>query len=227
MAASRADVDLTVRALNGLSTAARAEFVREWSSLDLADRAAVQRVLMRFWPELIGKYGDMAAALAGDVFELQADDLGIEPRTELVRPVDEERANARARWALTTPDALGNFLVLLDELVKQPYRSSFARSAEASGAGWARVPRGSETCAFCLMLGSRGAVYHTSRTAGRGRKYHGECDCAIVLVRDERDYPEGYDPDDLYQRYLNARAESKSDSTSSILSSLRAAEGTN
>ena len=68
-----------MRALNGLSTAARAEFVRVWSSLDLADRAAVQRVLMRFWPELVGRYGEMAAVLAGDVFELQADDLGIEP----------------------------------------------------------------------------------------------------------------------------------------------------
>ena len=48
------------------------------------------------------------------------------------------------------------------------------------GAMFARVPTGTETCAFCLMLASRGAVYHTRKTAGEWRHFHRGCDCKVV-----------------------------------------------
>lgn len=48
------------------------------------------------------------------------------------------------------------------------------------GAMFARVPTGTETCAFCLMLASRGAVYHTRKMAGEWRHFHRGCDCKVV-----------------------------------------------
>ena len=48
------------------------------------------------------------------------------------------------------------------------------------GAMFARVPMGFETCAFCLMLASRGAVYHSRKTAGEWRHFHRGCDCKVV-----------------------------------------------
>ena len=48
------------------------------------------------------------------------------------------------------------------------------------GARFARVPTGLETCAFCLMLASRGAVYHTRKTASEWRHFHRGCDCKVV-----------------------------------------------
>ena len=48
------------------------------------------------------------------------------------------------------------------------------------GAMFARVPTGTETCTFCLMLASRGAVYHTRKTAGEWRHFHHGCDCKVV-----------------------------------------------
>ena len=36
------------------------------------------------------------------------------------------------------------------------------------GAMFARVPTGFETCTFCLMFASRGAVYHMRKTTGEG-----------------------------------------------------------
>ena len=48
------------------------------------------------------------------------------------------------------------------------------------GAMFARVPTGTESCAFCLMLASRGAVYHTRKTAGEWRHFHRGCDCKVV-----------------------------------------------
>ena len=45
---------------------------------------------------------------------------------------------------------------------------------------FARVPTGTETCTFCLMLASRGAVYHTRKTAGERGRFHRGCDCKVV-----------------------------------------------
>ena len=48
------------------------------------------------------------------------------------------------------------------------------------GAMFARVSTGFETCAFCLMLASRGAVCHSRKTAGEWRHFHRGCDCKVV-----------------------------------------------
>lgn len=78
--------------------------------------------------------------------------------------------------------------------------------------GWARIATGRETCAWCLMLISRGPVYQSAETAGldlddqsaaemlaAGQdvrahmdEWHPGCDCKVVPVYDKRDWP-GYD----------------------------------
>ncbi|KFI65750.1 hypothetical protein BCUN_0245 [Bifidobacterium cuniculi] len=46
---------------------------------------------------------------------------------------------------------------------------------------WARVPSGAKTCAFCMMLASRGFAYLSDETAGRGgSRYHADCDCKVI-----------------------------------------------
>ncbi len=68
---------------------------------------------------------------------------------------------------------------------------------------YARVPSGSETCPFCLMLASRGFEYRSKESATYkkdGGHYHPNCDCRIV-VGFEGMTVEGYDPDILYRRY--------------------------
>ena len=42
------------------------------------------------------------------------------------------------------------------------------------------MPTGFETCTFCLMLASRGAVYHTRKSAGEWKHFHRECDCKVA-----------------------------------------------
>lgn len=72
------------------------------------------------------------------------------------------------------------------------------------GARFARVPTGTETCTFCLMLASRGAVYHTSKTAGEFRHFHRRCDCKVVPgFEDDPDAElvEGVRPDELRSQF--------------------------
>lgn len=42
------------------------------------------------------------------------------------------------------------------------------------------VSAGFETCPFCLMLASRGAVYHTRKSAGEFKHFHRGCDCKVA-----------------------------------------------
>ena len=75
--------------------------------------------------------------------------------------------------------------------------------------GWARVATGRETCAWCLMLVSRGPVYQTAESAGLNvgeqeaqamdaagtdvsgemNKWHAGCDCIVVPVYKKVGWP--------------------------------------
>lgn len=75
---------------------------------------------------------------------------------------------------------------------------------KGKGVRFARVPTGFETCTFCLMLASRGAVYHTRKTAGEFKHFHRRCDCKIVPgFGDDPDAElvEGVRPKELYELY--------------------------
>ena len=72
------------------------------------------------------------------------------------------------------------------------------------GVRFARVPTGFETCTFCLMLASRGAVYHTRKIAGEFKHFHRRCDCKVVpSFEDDADAElvEGVRPKELRERY--------------------------
>ena len=72
------------------------------------------------------------------------------------------------------------------------------------GARFARVPTGYETCTFCLMLASRGAVYHTRKSAGEWKHFHRGCDCKVVPSFERDPYAEvveGVKPRELQERW--------------------------
>lgn len=84
------------------------------------------------------------------------------------------------------------------------------------GARFARVPMGTHACQFCIMLASRGFVYHSAQTAGEFGHYHSDCRCKVVAGFPEMTYywkngvkvsrgkdptVEGYDPDLYFRSY--------------------------
>lgn len=72
------------------------------------------------------------------------------------------------------------------------------------GARFARVPTGGGTCMFCLMLASRGAVYHTRKSAGEWKYFHRGCDCKVVPSFERDPYAEvveGVKSCELQERY--------------------------
>lgn len=73
-------------------------------------------------------------------------------------------------------------------------------AGRAAVIGWARVLTGAESCPWCAMLASRGPVFNSERDAlyitSRSerfdsrelKKYHDNCDCEIVMVREGVDW---------------------------------------
>lgn len=87
-------------------------------------------------------------------------------------------------------------------------------AADRAKPRYARVPSGAETCMFCLMLASRGFVYHNERSAGGLDHWHDNCDCRIVPGFPGSTEVEGYDPGEIYGRWsdeVDAEAEARAE----------------
>ena len=70
-------------------------------------------------------------------------------------------------------------------------RNRKSRALEYGDVAYARVATGARTCTYCMMLASRGFVYHSENDAEAGD--HRMCDCLIVPGRYGMDSIEGID----------------------------------
>ncbi|AIS73687.1 capsid maturation protease [Mycobacterium phage Panamaxus] len=130
---------------------------------------------------------------------------------------DMEPTRRRMSQGDAPESALGDVALRIVRSVEMAGRKQIIRAVEddpQSGVvkGWARVATGRETCAWCLMLISRGPVYLGADTAGLDlddttaaemwaagedvseymRQWHDGCDCKVVPVYDRKNWP-GYD----------------------------------
>lgn len=232
---SRADVQAFQRSQRDVVTIVAAELRRFWATVDTSTPESARRALDLYLPALVQAYGETASLLAANYYD--------ELRTrasapgsfsaQMVDPAPTEQVHGANRWAVgplvaaDTAQALANVLQVAQRLTLQPGRLTIAHNAAADPArpGWARVPTGPKTCAFCLMLASRGAVYRNADTAGRMNHYHADCDCQPTPVFGNDAYPDGYDPDALYRRYQDAREAGSGHDTKAVLAELRQREG--
>lgn len=83
-------------------------------------------------------------------------------------------------------DALAdNMSKAIKSYIRRSANGTIAENVESFGTGskglrYMRVPVGPHTCAFCLMLCSRGPVYASQISAGDMAHFHEGCDCIVV-----------------------------------------------
>lgn len=189
------------------------ELAAYFAALDLSRPEAARNALLEFTPLLVSQYGQVAEVLAMDWYEELRADSGALGRFRATAPppaISAERVEKKVRYLaghLWTPEPEGMLPALAgatDKYVKQSGRETIAWNADREGVGYARVPKGRKTCAFCLVLASRDAAYSSRRSAGdrkHGHEFHGKCNCEIVRLGAREEYPSGYIPDDLYDVY--------------------------
>lgn len=190
------------------------------------DPELVRDALLDTLPHMVARYGDLAAVVSAEWFE---DVYGVQAMT--TNPVSAAQVEAAVRYAAAHGysgdfDALFGLLTQgVDKWVRLQGRETIQRSAFRHGYAYARVPRGGKSCAFCLMLASRGAVYESRKSAGGlGKEFHGQCRCQVIAYRDGDDWPSGYDPDELYDMYSRAADLAGGTRTTDVLSAMRQIE---
>ncbi|HVM13616.1 MAG TPA: hypothetical protein VM287_04720 [Egibacteraceae bacterium] len=187
-----------------------------------ADQAALVALLLGelrgLWPLLIGgspllgatvaalirPYAAASAALAAEFYDDTRRVAG--GRTRFTVPIAEpppvEQVEASISWATrglrsgrgTDAAALTMAEGVAQKLTVDTGRRTLVRAVtgDAAAVGWARVPTGATTCAFCALLCTRGAVYKSSATAGQSAdrrfvgegefKFHDNDDCTLEPI---------------------------------------------
>ena len=228
---SRADVNRLSRGTDALVSQARADIAAFFYGWDVTDPADMRDALLEIVPSLVREYGDLAGTAAAEWYEeLRTGAVGGSYNAVLADGVPDAAVEGSVRGAAGElfGDNASRVLELLNGAVQrhimQVARETVRRNVgqDRSRPRFARVPTGRETCAFCLLLASRGWVYHTAETAGSQENWHDFCDCMVVPEWQSGEiYIEGYDPDAMHARYLEARQIAGSGNTDEVLKALR------
>lgn len=176
--------------------------VRDAAIEALSDAAAVE--------------GDMAQALAAQLFDeiCAAEGIDAEPGQLFADVIDEGWIAEKVHWharALVKGNRSkfdGECRKLADFYVKRCAFENTVRNCDANRVRYARVPTGSETCPWCMMLASRGFVYSSEESASHGK--HVGCDCIVLPGRGGTSHMDatqiaGYDPAEWRARWQEAR----------------------
>lgn len=146
--------------------------------------------------------GEAAGALARDNFATVMDSAGENVDTQLYGysdVIDEDymRGHIYKSYRNNFSDSTANveqFIRAMGETasscVNRMHMMNTKLNADANDKRYARVPTGSKTCAWCMMLASKGAMYYSEDTAKAGN--HNNCDCVFVAMPKGK-YVDGWD----------------------------------
>lgn len=227
--ASRAELDQLVRAQSELTAKAKDALRQLFGRLSLTDPYAARDALLEAVPQLVSTFGDLSGAVAMEWFE----DVYDMPAA-LADPFNADQVRGSVRYAAghLFTDSPAQMLVPLSQavsrLVHQSGRDTLTASSTKHGLRYVRVPRGAHTCSFCLMLASRtGQWAYSSKKEAQfrssdGHKYHDDCDCEPMPVRDGDSPPDGFELGKYTAMYRAATKSAGSTSdTESILAEMR------
>jgi hypothetical protein len=197
------------RGINGISERSRAALAEMLEHIDFSqDVATVRAQVVQAMQTVCGASTEATAMLANEFYDgLRTFELGEELGAQALS----------GRDPAATEGAVRAFAKKLDEgkvdvfknlcLDRVDYECKVAASQtclnnakrDPRAPRFARVAYG-ETCDFCLMLASRGWVYHTEAAASHA---HSGCDCRVVPSWKARSV-EGYEPAALYDQWQDA-----------------------
>lgn len=205
-------IDNFTKALNKISADAQKRLADDLAKVNFDGNVATIRDVFIDRMELYcGPYSDMAAVLAAEFYDgLRKFQIGSalgalaesgrEPiaTEKAVRAIVQDIVDGKPKETV-----IGKLVSRVDFEIKRSAGECVYRNGKRDPLKprFARVPSGSETCSFCIMLASRGFVYRTKETAGEGNHYHANCDCRIVPGFDGETTVAGYDPDTLYDQW--------------------------
>lgn len=206
----RAALDYLTKEINGISADAKAKVLRVLKELDWNDIPACRDAVVSAVNAVLDTYSLAAGQASADFFDASREiavgsHLGAAVATG--RDPDATEGAIRAFVDKVLKGDIDSFNSAVLSRVGYELKRSAGQTMMENAARdplkprFARVPSGGETCKFCLMLASRGFVYHSKKTAGEFGHYHDNCDCRIVASWD-KDGVEGYDPTAYHNEWI-------------------------
>ena len=231
----RAAVDFLTEEINGISADAQARVLEvlqgiQWTPENIAQcRDLVIQALAAVMPT----YTTMAAQASADFYDaarelVVGEKMGAQAISDFDMRKTEGAVRGFVRFVLRDDVQTFNDQVLqrIDYEMKRSANMSVVENGrrDPKKVRYARVPTGSETCDFCLMLASRGFVYQSESTASASH-VHSHCDCRITPGWDGMEV-EDYDPRSIYDRWqdaIDAKAKERAERKGTTVSEERAA----
>jgi len=202
------------KALNVVSEQARERLIEALSQIDYtADVADIREAVIAIMQRACGASSTLAARLAAEFYDGLRVRFGIDEgfRAEVDSRREPEATSGAVRaFADKLDDSMPNvsaFQQLCEDRIDYETRLAANKCIEHNARRdpkkpkWARIPTGAETCPFCIMLASRGFVYHSEETASHA---HAHCDCRVVPSWDKSPKAQGYDPDAYYDEWVES-----------------------
>lgn len=201
----------TTQKINKLSSATQKALLKELNAIKWKDIAELREKTI----ETLNKYSlasaETASAIGADFYEQgRAIQINETYNASTYTPEFKQANNNAIRGMIEKVVKGEEVEVFFNEVcnrVDYNIKKSVGETVYKNGAKdkqkvkFARVPTGKETCTFCIMLASRGAVYLAKENAGDSGHYHPNCDCRIVPVFNDVLDIEGYDPNVLYKQW--------------------------
>ena len=233
---SQADFDAFVASQQGVRRLVLRDLAAWWTTVEHLSPAEIKREAEAFVPLLARTYGEVSATAAANFYDAARADSAAKGKF-VAEMADNGAAAQMARsvgWGTApifsgdTAGALGRLSLAADAAALQVGRDTMMVNNRRDPASprFARVAVG-KTCAWCLMLASRGAVYRSAESAGAAKQYHGgDCDCQPVPSWSHGDdLPPSYDEGELYGIYDRARADAGSGNPKDITAAIRRLDG--
>lgn len=215
MRITKARLDRYRRELDVLGDSAATYVLEYLSALDSAgvdlSVADIREETILAIEDSLNAFGDQASELACDLFEeVVVRGYGKNADVRLESVIDKDMVEGKVRYLARElvggkrDEFRRDVADVTRYYVKRSAFENMERNCDRNDVRYARVPSGTETCAFCFMLSSRGFVYRSEETAGSTHSYHPHCNCIIVpgfKGLDNSTQIEGYDPDEMYDRW--------------------------
>ena len=198
-----------LRKINEAAVAAVLEYLTRHSLITLQDWNA----LIDYAYSVSSAYGESAASIACEFYDAVAVASNANIPSAEPAPTASYQEVAKAIRGTGKSENIDLMANSIGRLVKMAGVDTTMQNALRDGAEWAWIPSG-DTCAFCMVLASRGWQRASKKAikGGHAEHIHANCDCSYAVRFDMETNVEGYDSTvflDVYEQAIGNDSDDK------------------
>lgn len=208
-----------LRKINEAAVATVLEYLTSHSLITLQDWNA----LIDYAYSVSSAYGESAASIACEFYDAVAAASNASIPSAEPAPTASYQEVAKAIRGTGKSENIDLMANSIGRLVKMAGVDTTMQNALRDGAEWAWIPSG-DSCAFCLVLASRGWQRASKKAikGGHAEHIHANCDCTYAVRFNRETNVEGYDPSLFLDIYENAKGDTPEEKINSMRRALYA-----